>query len=137
MKNLSRELLVSLLILFASLIGCRKSSNPTLVPAASPSPAIPQSQLNHPEGGDVATAGEVKYFKGSIGSSLDLQMKLNRSNDQLTGNYYYEKVGTKIDLRGSLDKGGNVTLQVIGQSLPDIKLPTKRPPSRFTKNRFI
>ncbi len=111
MKNLSRELLVSLLILFASLIGCRKSSNPTLAPAASPSPATPQSQLNHPEGGDVATAGEVKYFKGSIGNSLDLQMKLNRSNDQLTGNYYYEKVGTKIDLRGTLDKGGNVTLE--------------------------
>jgi len=111
MKNLSRELLVSLLIVFVSLIGCRKSSNPTLAPAASPSPATPQSQLNHPEGGDVATAGEVKYFKGSIGSSLDLQMKLNRSNDQLTGNYYYEKVGTKIDLRGTLDKGGNVTLE--------------------------
>ena len=111
MKNLSRELLASLLILFASLVGCRKSSNPALAPAASPSPVTPQSQLNHPEGGDVATAGEVKYFKGSIGSSLDLQMKLNRSNDQLTGNYYYEKVGTKIDLRGTLDKNFNVTLE--------------------------
>ena len=110
MKNLSRELLASLLILFASLVGCRKSSNPALAPAASPSPATQQSQLNHPEG-DVATAGEVKYFKGSIGSSLDLQMKLNRSNDQLTGNYYYEKVGTKIDLRGTLDKNFNVTLE--------------------------
>ena len=38
-------------------------------------------------------------------------MKLVRSGEQLTGTYYYQKIGTKIDLRGSLDKDGNVTLE--------------------------
>lgn len=53
----------------------------------------------------------MKYFKGSIGTSLDLQMKLVRDGDQLTGSYFYEKVGTRINLRGTVDKDGNLTLQ--------------------------
>ncbi|HKR14192.1 MAG TPA: DUF3298 domain-containing protein, partial [Pyrinomonadaceae bacterium] len=47
----------------------------------------------------------------SIGASLDLQMKLVREGDQLTGSYFYEKVGTRINLRGTVDKDGNLTLQ--------------------------
>lgn len=53
----------------------------------------------------------MKHFKGSIGSSLDLQMKLVRNGDQLTGSYFYQKVGTRIDVRGNVDKDGNLTLQ--------------------------
>ena len=64
----------------------------------------------HPEGGVVAVE-ETRFFKGSIGNALDLQMKLVREGEQLTGNYFYQKVGTKIDLRGSIDKDGNLTLE--------------------------
>ena len=53
----------------------------------------------------------MKHFKGSIGSSLDLQMKLVRTGDQLSGSYFYQKVGTRIDLRGNVDKDGNLTLE--------------------------
>ena len=56
-------------------------------------------------------ASQIKHFKGSIGSSLDLQMKLVRTGDQLAGSYFYQKVGTRIDLRGSVDKDGNLTLE--------------------------
>jgi hypothetical protein len=65
--------------------------------------------LDHVSGG--AAPLDTKYFKGSIGTSLDLQMKLVRSGDQLTGSYFYQRIGTKIDLRGSVDKDGNVSLE--------------------------
>ena len=90
--------------------GCRKSANntpPTTQPATTPSP---QTALNHAEGG-LAPPPATKYFKGSIGSSLDLQMKLVRSGDQLTGSYYYQKIGKRIDLRGTIDKDSNVVLE--------------------------
>ena len=66
--------------------------------------------MNHPVGGATAPP-QTKYFKGSIGTSLDLQMKLVRDGDQLTGSYFYEKIGTRINLRGTVDKAGNLTLQ--------------------------
>src|SRR5678816_392687 len=101
-----------LLILVLVFVGCKKTSNSSSAPNAPSSSAAPQTQpqQNHP-GGGAATLAEVKYFKGSIGSSLDLQMKLLRAGEQLTGSYSYLKVGTKIDLRGSVDKNGNITLE--------------------------
>jgi len=44
-----------------------------------------------------------------------LQMKLVRTGDQLLGSYFYQKVGTKIELRGTLDKEGNVLLEELTQ----------------------
>ena len=38
-------------------------------------------------------------------------MKLVRTGDQLAGNYFYQKIGTRIDLRGNVDKDGNLTLE--------------------------
>jgi hypothetical protein len=37
-------------------------------------------------------------------------MKLVREGERLTGTYFYQKVGTKIDLRGSIDADGNLSL---------------------------
>jgi hypothetical protein len=54
---------------------------------------------------------EIKYFKGSIGNALGLQMKLVRQGENVTGTYFYQKVGTRIDLKGSIDKDGNITLE--------------------------
>ena len=104
--NLRIPLLIACLFLS---FGCRKPSTPA--PAAPPTaPGLPASQLNHPEGGSLPAA-QVKYFRGSIGSSLDLQMKLLRTGDQLAGSYFYQKVGTRIDVRGNLDKDGSLTLE--------------------------
>lgn len=94
--------------------GCRKTSAPA--PAQPPSSAAsPSPQLSHSQGG-VTPAPQAKYFKGSIGSSLDLQMKLVRTGDQLAGSYFYQKIGTRIDLRGNVDKDGNLTLEEFDQS---------------------
>jgi len=106
----------SLLIAFVLLsLGCRKTSAP---PAASTTPvaqASPETALDHSQGGAVPVA-QTKHFKGSIGSSLDLQMKLVRTGDQLAGSYFYQKVGTRIDLRGNVDKDGNLTLEEFDKS---------------------
>jgi len=43
-------------------------------------------------------------------------MKLVRTGDQLAGSYFYQKVGTRIDLRGNVDKDGNLTLEEFDKS---------------------
>jgi hypothetical protein len=100
---------ISLIIFFLLVsTSCRKTSTP---PAGPPSTQpSPLSQLDHSQGGTTPVV-ETKHFKGSIGTSLDLQMKLVRTGDQLAGSYVYEKVGTRIDLRGNVDKDGNLTLE--------------------------
>ena len=93
--------------------GCRKTTTP---PTAAPPPnTTPAADLSHSQGGETP-APQAKYFKGSIGSSLDLQMKLVRTGDQLTGSYFYQKVGARINLRGNVDKDGSLTLEEFDQS---------------------
>lgn len=93
-----------ILLVLVSYTGCKRSSAPppTEVPAAS---NYEQAQ------GGTTQVGETKYFKGSIGSTLGLQMKLLREAEKLTGTYFYQKVGTKIDVRGTIDNDGNVVLE--------------------------
>src|SRR5215207_9803013 len=94
--------------------GCRKTSTP---PPNAPLPgtATPSPELSHVAGGETP-APQTKFFKGSIGSSLDLQMKLVRTGDQLAGSYFYQKIGTRINLRGNVDKDGNLTLEEFDQA---------------------
>ena len=90
-------------------VGCRKTSTPPQAGAPS-NAATPSPELSHSQGGNT-TAAQTKYFKGSIGSSLDLQMKLVRTGDQLAGSYFYHKIGTRIDLRGNVTPDGSLTLE--------------------------
>lgn len=101
-----RTLLIIACFLFA--LGCRKTSAPPPT-APPPNTAAPSPELSHSQGGNTPVA-QTKYFKGSIGSSLDLQMKLVRTGDELSGSYFYQKIGTRIDLRGKVDQYGNLTL---------------------------
>lgn len=86
--------------------GCRRSAAP---PPSAPSAATPAPQVADVQGG-ATPAPETKYFKGSIGNSLDLQMKLVRTGDQLSGSYFYQRIGTRINLRGKIASDGNFTL---------------------------
>ncbi|HEY3037165.1 MAG TPA: DUF3298 and DUF4163 domain-containing protein [Pyrinomonadaceae bacterium] len=99
------------IVIFA-VVGCRKNSAPSEQTAASPAQG---TERQHPEGG-VATAVQTRFFKGSIGSALGLQMKLVREGESLSGSYFYQKVGKKIDVRGNVDKDGNVTLEEFDSS---------------------
>ncbi len=95
-------------VISAGAAGCRKSSTPPPAASAPPPPPVEQP-LNHAAGG-ATPPPQTKHFKGSIGSTLDLQMKLVRNGEQLTGSYFYQKVGTRITLKGTIDKDGNFTL---------------------------
>jgi hypothetical protein len=103
-----KQLFVMLaLIACSSVSACRKTSAPG-EQANTNSPDTLERQ--HPEGGS-ATITETKFFTGSIGNALGLEMKLVREADKLTGSYFYQKIGKKIDVRGTVDAGGNVTLE--------------------------
>jgi hypothetical protein len=103
----SRYIVLLLLIaLFAA--GCRRSSTER-PPAPAPPSGSTEPVLAQPIGGQTPPP-QTRHFKGSIGSTLDLQMKLVKNGDQLSGSYFYQKVGTRITLRGAVDKDGNLTL---------------------------
>ena len=73
--NLQKQ--VSLAVALTALLsvaGCRKNSTSTEQTTAGPAES---AERQHPEGG-VTAATETKFFKGSIGSALGLQMKLVR-----------------------------------------------------------
>ena len=102
----SRLIIIPVLTLLLIAAGCKRVSHSasTNVQQPSASPAA-----NGAEGG-VAVSTETKYFKGSIGNTLDLQMKLIKKAEQLEGYYTYQKIGTRINVRGTVDKNSNVTL---------------------------
>ncbi len=106
MKRLNQFLIPLLCIPFAALTACNRNSAPNERGTTSDNAA---SQAQHAAGG-TTPQGQTKFFTGSIGSRLGLQMKLVREGENLTGSYFYQRVGTKINLRGAIDKDGNVTL---------------------------
>jgi len=71
------SLATSFVICVIAFTGCKKTNTAASLPNAPSSSAPPTAtELNHPEGG-MPTLAQVKYFKGSIGNSLDLQMMVN------------------------------------------------------------
>jgi Protein of unknown function (DUF3298)/Deacetylase PdaC len=105
-EKMKTLLLILLLLGLVGMSACRKASAP---PAQTNSASQP-GELPQPTGG-ATTVAEVRYFRGSIGSTLGLQMKLNREGEKLSGDYYYQKIGTKIELRGTVDKDNNLRLE--------------------------
>ena len=89
-------------------VGCKRSAAPP--PSAPPNTAPGLPQLSQAQGG-TTPAPRTIYFKGSIGSSLDLQMKLVRADPQLTGSYFYQRIGTRINLKGTIDPDGKFVLE--------------------------
>jgi len=110
MNTSTKRTLISTVLLAIAISGCRRTSPSSAPPGSTPAAPSSQSSLTHPEGGTTVLP-ETKYFKGSIGNSLDLQMKLVKTDNQLSGTYYYQRIGTRINLRGTVDKDGNVSLE--------------------------
>lgn len=111
-RFLIRFLFPFLLIVALIAAGCKRTPTP---PPAAPSTATPSPQLTDVQGG-TTPAPQTKYFKGSIGTSLDLQMKLVRTGDQISGSYFYQRIGTRINLRGKIAPDGNFTLDEFDQA---------------------
>lgn len=104
--SLRKQTTVLVAVLLFSVAACQRGA--TVSPQAPP--ATNESEQQSAAGG-VTPAQEVKYFRGSIGSALGLQMKLIREGQKLLGSYYYQKIGQKIDLRGTIDQANNVVLE--------------------------
>ena len=101
------RVVVLLIAGFVFLPACRKpaATNQTANSnAASPS-------LEALFGGGAAVTGERFYFRGTIANNLKIGMTIVRDRDQLTGTYFYPRVGKNIDLKGTIDKDGNLDLR--------------------------
>jgi hypothetical protein len=61
-----------------------------------------------------AKAASGRIFTGII-SDKKIQMTLNRQGDQISGTYFYQKIGSDISLKGQV-KGGEFTLQEFDNS---------------------
>lgn len=108
MKRLNYILALSL-VLTSFAWSCKRGSAPvTGTTAATPAPEV--QQAHHPEGGTTPPP-VTKFFEGSIGNTLGLQMRLVRDGANVSGSYFYKKVGTKIQLKGTVDIEGNLTLE--------------------------
>lgn len=105
---MSKRNLIALfpILLLVSCLACQRRA--TVNQQAPPLTTATEQQS---AAGGVTPVQEVKYFRGSIGSALGLQMKLIREGQKLMGSYYYQKVGQKIDLRGTVDQANNLTLE--------------------------
>jgi hypothetical protein len=108
----SRLLSLSILLMLVLIGGnaCRKKTDVAQSPApgATANAASPE-QYQHDNA--ALAIPQTKFFKGSIGARLGLQMKLTRDGEKVMGNYSYQRVGARIDLKGTIDKDGNLTLE--------------------------
>ena len=94
-------------------LGCRKTSTP---PPTAPPPgtATPSPELSHAAGGETP-APQTKYQR------LDRQLARPANETGAHGRptrrqYFYQKIGTRINLRGNVDKDGNLTLEEFDQA---------------------
>jgi len=94
------------ILLLLSCVACQKQ--PAVAPPSTSTTTATEQQA---AAGGVTPAQEVKYFRGSIGSALGLQMKLIREGQEVIGSYYYQKIGQKIDLRGTIDEANSIVLE--------------------------
>jgi len=106
MKRLDQFLILSLLIALVGLTACNRSSAPNEqgIMGDNRAPQVQQAA------GGAMPQGQTKFFTGSIGTTQGLQMKLVREGESLTGSYVYARVGTTINLRGTIDKDGQVIM---------------------------
>ena len=110
--NLQRPVIACLLLVaIAGATGCRRQVTVNQAPPSGSVANAPTTPQYHQPAGVTPVVPQTKFFKGSIGSRLGLQMKLTRDGDQVTGNYFYQRVGTRIDVKGTIDKDNNLTLQ--------------------------
>jgi hypothetical protein len=107
----SKTKIVLFVLVGVVLLGaCRKSAtNQNSAPAAA-------TPLPETVGGGTAPAGEKFYFRGRIAYELKIEMTLVRESETITGTYFYPRVGKNIELKGSVDKDGNVDLREADES---------------------
>lgn len=110
MKSQKAFITILTLAALCFVCSCRRQVTVSQGPSNTGAASAPTPQPYHQDAGATLAVPQTKFFKGSIGSRLGLQMRLTRDGDNLTGNYFYDKVGTRIDIKGTIDKDNNITL---------------------------
>ncbi len=108
------------ILLIVSLLPACKSGPPQTQAPTQPSPqSLAQATPEPTPTPEVVTAAPTNFkktFVGTIGDNLAVQMDIERNGAKITGNYFYDKPGAwnladkLLDLKGKVDKDGNVTL---------------------------
>lgn len=70
------------------------------------------------------------YFTGVMGKSIRVQVRLVHDKSKVKGEYYYEKYGTPIQLKGSAS-GSQVVLKEIIEEKPKAELGLKKGPKEW------
>ena len=70
------------------------------------------------------------YFTGVLGKSIRVQVRLEHDKGKVTGEYYYEKYGTPIQLAGTAS-GLQVVLKEIIKEQPQAELRLKKGPKEW------
>ena len=102
MKNNSR--IIILFILVAAISGACRKQTANKSQANNSTPAATEA----PAGGE-AQRGDKFLFRGNI-ANLSIEMSLVRDGDQITGTYFYPRVGKNIAVTGTVNGAGDLEL---------------------------
>lgn len=102
-------------LLSSSLVGCAREESPPAGVAAgsaaersSPHARMPDARVLPASS---VSVGDATMFRGDIGGKYKIQMRLRREGANLSGTYFYENKRSDINLKGTIDAGGNFVLQ--------------------------
>jgi Protein of unknown function (DUF3298)/Deacetylase PdaC len=98
--SLTLLLILTVIVLLGA---CRKSTKTNTNSNAT-------GTLTETVGGGAAPAGEKFFFRGRINYDLKVEMTLVRDGEQVTGTYFYPRIGKNINLKGTI-KDDNVDLR--------------------------
>jgi Protein of unknown function (DUF3298) len=110
MQTRKTTLTIFFIALTVCVAACRKPAATNQTASSQTANTNAATSQEAPIGGS-AMVGDRFYFSGTIGNNLRIEMSLLRDRDQLTGTYFYPRVGKNIDVKGSVDKDGNVDLR--------------------------
>ena len=102
MKNNSRVLIFILLV--SAIAGACRKQEANRSQANNSTPAA----MEAPSGGE-AQRGDKYLFRGNI-ANLSIEMSLVRDGDQVTGTYFYPRVGKNIAVTGTVNSAGDLEL---------------------------
>jgi hypothetical protein len=97
------------LVLLFCLAACKQEQSGA-PPASNPAETKTVEESLNTSGG-IKASTQAKIFRGNLGDANKIEMRLLRDGDQLSGTYSYLKIGSNLNLKGTIDKEGNITLR--------------------------
>jgi hypothetical protein len=103
---MKRTHIPALFLMLLSLVGCSKPDSANVSTNTNGNASGQTAQKASLNG----SANFSKTFEGAINNEYQIQMSLQRSGEDLSGNYFYTKHKTDIQIKGTIDGQDNFTL---------------------------